>query len=39
MSKLAEFRRAKRELQEQLVLLEKLQADAGLQSEWNSRRS
>ena len=33
MSKLAEFRRAERELQEQLVLLEKLQADAGLQSE------
>jgi hypothetical protein len=33
MSKLAEFRRAERELQEQLALLEKLQADAGLQSE------
>ncbi len=33
MSKLAEFRRAERELQEQLALLEKLQADTGLQSE------
>lgn len=33
MSKLAEFRRAERELQDQLALLEKLQADAGLQSE------
>lgn len=33
MSKLVEFRRAERELQEQLALLEKLQADSGLQSE------
>ena len=33
MSKLAEFRRAERELQEQLALLETLQADVGLQSE------
>ena len=33
MSKLAEFRRAERELQEQLALLEKLQANTGLQSE------
>ena len=33
MSKLAEFRRAERELQEQLALLEKLKSDASLQSE------
>ena len=33
MSKLAEFRRAERELQEQLALLEKLQGDSGLQRE------
>lgn len=33
MSKLAEFRRAERELQEQLALLEKLQGDSGLKRE------
>ena len=33
MSKLAEFRRAERELQEQLALLEKLKSDARLQDE------
>ena len=33
MSKLAEFRRAERELQEHLARLEKLQADASLQRE------
>ena len=33
MSKLAEFRRAERELQEQLALLEKLHGDSGLQRE------
>lgn len=33
MSKLAEFRRAERELQQQLALLEQLQADTGLQRE------
>lgn len=33
MSKLAEFRRAERELQKQMALLEQLQADASLQRE------
>lgn len=33
MSKLAEFRRAERELQEQLALLEKLQGDSSLKRE------
>lgn len=33
MSKLAEFRRAERELQKQMVLLEQMQADASLQRE------
>ncbi len=33
MSKLAEFRRAERELQEQLALLERLQGDSGLKRE------
>lgn len=33
MSKLAEFRRAERELQKQIALLEQLQADASLQRE------
>lgn len=31
MSKLAEFRRAERELKKQMALLEQLQADASLQ--------
>lgn len=33
MSKLAEFRRAERELQKQMALLEQMQADASLQRE------
>ncbi|WP_349665527.1 hypothetical protein [Pseudomonas sp. NW5] len=33
MSKLAEFRRAERELQKQMALLEQLQADTSLQRE------
>lgn len=33
MSKLAEFRRAERELQKQMAILEQLQADASLQRE------
>lgn len=33
MSRLAEFRRAERELQEQLALLERLQGDSGLKRE------
>lgn len=33
MSKLAEFRRPERELQEQLALLEKIQGDSGIKRE------
>ncbi|WP_376749545.1 hypothetical protein [Stutzerimonas kunmingensis] len=38
MSKLSEFRRAERELQEQLAVLERLQGDSGLKREMEGGR-